>query len=142
MADPLSIASGVAGLLSFGIQVTQTLVDFYSAYKNQTPDLAKITLNLQNLLSILQSLDSSRQSGQPQTDALLQEIDKAAVGCREIIEELSDECQKFQKDTALSLKDRIQVAGRRATYPFRKSTLQKLEEDIGEIRENLSLALH
>ncbi|KAF7521816.1 hypothetical protein PCG10_007913 [Penicillium crustosum] len=142
MADPLSIASGVAGLLSFGIQVTQTLVDFYSAYKNQTPDLAKITLNLQNLLSILQSLDSARQSGQPQTDALLQEIDKAAVGCREIIEELSDECQKFQKDTALSLKDRIQVAGRRATYPFRKSTLQKLEEDIGEIRENLSLALN
>ncbi|KAL2706137.1 hypothetical protein AAEP93_001387 [Penicillium crustosum] len=142
MADPLSIASGVAGLLSFGIQVTQTLVDFYSAYKNQTPDLAKITLNLQNLLSILQSLDSARQSGQPQTDALLQEIDKAAVGCREISEELSDECQKFQKDTALSLKDRIQVAGRRATYPFRKSTLQKLEEDIGEIRENLSLALN
>lgn len=71
MADPLSIASGVAGLLSFGIQVTQTLVDFYSAYKNQTPDLAKITLNLQNLLSILQSLDGARQNGQPQTDALL-----------------------------------------------------------------------
>ncbi|CAI7625037.1 unnamed protein product [Penicillium discolor] len=142
MADPLSIASGVAGLLSLGIQVTQTLVNFYSAYKNQTSDLAKITLNLQNLLSILQSLDSARQNDQPQTDALLQEIDKAAVGCREIIEELRAECQKFQKDTTLSLKDRIQVAGRRATYPFRKSTLQKLEEDIDEIREKLSLALN
>lgn len=142
MADPLSIASGVAGLLSLGIQVTKSLVDFYSAYKDQTPALAKITLNLENLLGILQSLDSARQNGQPQTDALLQEIDKAAVGCREIIEELRDECQKFQKDTAASLKDRIQVAGRRATYPFRKSTLQKLEEDIGEIRENLSLALN
>ncbi|CAI7621157.1 unnamed protein product, partial [Penicillium viridicatum] len=142
MADPLSIASGVAGLLSLGIQVTKSLVDFYSAYKDQTPALAKITLNLENLLGILQSLDSARQNGQPQTDALLQEIDNAAVGCREIIEELRDECQKFQKDTAASLKDRIQVAGRRATYPFRKSTLQKLEEDIGEIRENLSLALN
>lgn len=142
MADPLSIASGVAGLLSLGIQVTKSLVDFYSAYKDQTPALAKITLNLENLLSILQSLDNARQNGQHQTDALLQEIDKAAVGCREIIEELRDECQKFQKDTALTLKDRIQVAGRRATYPFRKSTLQRLEEDIGEIRENLSLALN
>ncbi|KAJ5922188.1 hypothetical protein N7516_009891 [Penicillium verrucosum] len=142
MADPLSIASGVAGLLSFGVQVTKSLVDFYSAYKDQTPALAKMTLNLENLLGILQSLDSARQNGHPETDALLQEIDKAAVGCREIIEELGDECQKFQKDTALSLKDRIQVAGRRATYPFRKSTLQKLEEDIGEIRENLSLALN
>ena len=26
-------------------------------------------------------------------------------------------------------------------YPFRRSTLQKLDEDIGEIRYNLSLAL-
>ncbi|KAJ9487634.1 hypothetical protein VN97_g5651 [Penicillium thymicola] len=107
MADPLSIASGVAGLLSLGVQVTKSLVDFYSAYKDQTPGLAKITLNLENLLGILQSLDSARQNDQPQTDALLQEIDKAAVGCREIIEELGDECQKFQKDTDLSLKDRI-----------------------------------
>ncbi|CAI7577772.1 unnamed protein product [Penicillium glandicola] len=116
MADPLSIASGVAELLSFGIQVTKSLVDFYSAYKDQTPALAKITLNLEKLLGILQSLDGALQNRQPQTDALLQEIDKAAAGCREIIEELSEECQK-------------------------KSTLQKLEEDIGEIRENLSLAL-
>lgn len=27
-------------------------------------------------------------------------------------------------------------------YPFRQSTLQKLDEDIGEIRANLSSALH
>ncbi|KAJ5472932.1 hypothetical protein N7530_006933 [Penicillium desertorum] len=142
MADPLSIASGVAGLLSLGIQVTKSLVDFYSAYKDQTPALAKITLNLENLLGILQALDDARQHGQPQMDALVKEIDKAAVGCREIIEELSEECQKFQKDTALGLKARIQLVGRRATYPFRESTLKKLEEDIGEIRENLSLALN
>ncbi|KAJ5520152.1 NACHT nucleoside triphosphatase [Penicillium fimorum] len=142
MADPLSIASGVAGLLSFGIQVTQTLVEFYSAYKSQTPALAKIILNLESLSSILRSLDDAVQKRQSQTDALLQEIDKAAAGCREIIEELWDECQKFQKDSTLSLKGRIQVAGRRAIYPFRTSTLQKLEEDIGEIRDSLSLALN
>lgn len=142
MADPLSIASGVAGLLSLGVQVTKSLVDFYSAYKDQAPALAKITLNLENLLGILQALDDARQHGQPQMDALVQEIDKAAVGCREIIEELSEECKKFQKDTALGLKARIQFVGRRATYPFRESTLKKLEEDIGEIRENLSLALN
>ncbi|KAJ5970692.1 uncharacterized protein N7479_000610 [Penicillium vulpinum] len=142
MADPLSIASGVAGLLSLGIQVTKSLLDFYSAYKDQTPALKKTLRDLESLLSILRSLDGALQNGEPQKDALLQEIDKVAEGCREILEELRDECQKFQKDATLSLKDRIQVAGRRATYPFRKSTLQKLEEDVGEIRGNLSLALN
>jgi hypothetical protein len=33
MADPLAIASGLAGLLSLGIQVTQSLVLFYTTYK-------------------------------------------------------------------------------------------------------------
>ncbi|KXG46054.1 NACHT nucleoside triphosphatase [Penicillium griseofulvum] len=142
MADPLSIASGVAGLLSLGIDVTKTLVDFYSAYKDQTPAVAKTMMNLESLLGILRSLDGAVQNRQPQTDALLQEIDKAAVACRGVIEELRDECQKFKKDPSLSLKGRIQVAGHRATYPLRQSTLQKLEEIIGEIRGTLSLALN
>jgi hypothetical protein len=142
MPDPLSIASGVAGLLSLGIQVTKTLVDFYSAYKDQTPAVATTMLKLENLLGILRSLDSAVQNRQPQRDALLQEIDKAAVECRGVIKELEDECQKFKKDPSLSLKGRIQVAGHRATYPFRQSTLQKLEEIIGEIRGTLSLALN
>jgi hypothetical protein len=35
----------------------------------------------------------------------------------------------------------LKVAGRRVAYPFRQSTLQKLDEDTSDIRDNLSLAL-
>lgn len=42
MTDLLSIASGIAGWLSLGIQVTQSLIDFYAAYEKQDIDLAKI----------------------------------------------------------------------------------------------------
>jgi hypothetical protein len=57
MAEPLSIASGIAGLLSLAIQVTQSLVNFYTAYKDQDTDLAKLTQNLDNLQSIFRALD-------------------------------------------------------------------------------------
>jgi hypothetical protein len=57
MADPLAIASGIAGLLSLGIQVTQTLVSFYTTYKDQDTDLAKVTHNLDNLQSVFRALD-------------------------------------------------------------------------------------
>lgn len=143
MADPLSIASGIAGLLSLGIQVTQSLIGFYSAYKDQDTDLAKITDNLENLQSIFRSLDVALHDRRSRSDAqeLFQEIEKATRKCDEIIQELRIECQKFYKDLVPGFKGRIQVAGRRAAYPFRKSTLQKLEEDASEIRENLSIAL-
>ena len=143
MADPLAIASGIAGLLSLGIQVTQSLVSFYTTHKDQDTDLAKVTRNLDNLQSIFRALDVAVEERRSQADTrdLLQEVEKAVQKCEEIITDLQSECQKFHKDSAAGLKDRVKVAGRRAAYPFRKSTLQKLEEDVSDIRENLSFAL-
>ncbi|KAL4736282.1 ankyrin repeat-containing domain protein [Aspergillus similis] len=143
MADPLSIASGVAGLLSLGIQVTQNLINFYSAYKDQASDLIQITRNLESLLVIFDTLDKALKARQPQIneEELLKSINNAVLDCNEVIEELQVECRKFLEKSTSGFKGRIQVAGRQAAYPFRKSTLQKLEEDISEIRNNLSLAL-
>ncbi|KAL5045868.1 hypothetical protein BDW71DRAFT_72141 [Aspergillus fruticulosus] len=143
MGDPLSIASGVAGLLSLGIQVTRSLVDFYSTYQDQDSDLIQITQNLGNLLVIFAALDNALKSHRPRIDEqeLLKSIDNSIWACKEIIKELEAECHKVQEVSTTGFKGRIQSAGRRVAYPFRKSTLQKLEEDISEIRENLSLAL-
>lgn len=139
----LAIASGIAGLLSLGIQVTQSLVNFYTAYKDQDTDLAKTTQNLDNLLSIFRTIDIAVEERRSQADTrdLLQEVEKTVQKCEEIITELQNECEKFQKDSGAGFKDRVKVARRRAAYPFRKSTLQKLEEDVSDIRENLSFAL-
>ncbi|CAI7603436.1 unnamed protein product [Penicillium pancosmium] len=147
MSDPLSIAAGVAGFLSFGIRVTQTLVDFYSDYKNQDADIATIIQNMKTLQNTLRSLGTAVQQRQSHNasaeDSLLQEVDKATQNSHEIIYELQEECQKLhaKSDSGTGFKDRFQAAGRRATYPFRKSTLQKIEEDISEIRESLTFAL-
>ena len=52
MTEPLSVAASVTGLISLGIQVTQSLVDFYNAYKNRDSDLVHITERLESLLDI------------------------------------------------------------------------------------------
>ncbi|KAJ5171628.1 NACHT nucleoside triphosphatase [Penicillium capsulatum] len=143
MADPLAIASGIAGLLSLGIQATQSLVNFYTTYKGQDTDLAKVAQNLDNLLGIFRALDIAVEERRSRVDTqdLLREVEKAVQKCEEIITELQSECQNFSKDTAAGLKDRVKTAGRCAAYPFRKSTLQKLEEDVSDMRENISVAL-
>jgi hypothetical protein len=144
MSDPLSIAAGIAGFLSLGLQVTQTLVDFYSVYKNQDADIAKITQNIENLQSCFRSLENAIQQrqSQPNAEVLLQEVNKAAQRCNEIIQELQTIYQKLDIKSGFCLKCRLQVARRRATYPFRRSTIQKIEEDISDIRENLLFALN
>ena len=57
MGEPFSILTGVAGLISLGIQVTQSLIKFYSLYKHQDSEIASTTESLESVSSILQSLD-------------------------------------------------------------------------------------
>ncbi len=142
MTDPLSGAAGVAGLISLGIQVTQSLVDFYNAYKSRDSDLVGMTGRLESLLDTFKCLEKtlSDRSFQADEQGLINNIETSIKNCDELIQELQDECQKFSK-TSNGIKTAVRVAGRRATYPFRQSTLQKLDEDISEIRANLSSAL-
>lgn len=143
MTDPLSVAASVAGLVSLGIQVTQSLVDFYNAYKERDSDLLGMTERLGGLLDIFQCLKRTLVDGKFQADeqGLIERIETSIENCDELIQELQDECQKFSKASPNGIKAAVKVAGRQAIYPFRRSTLQKLDEDIGEIRANLSSAL-
>lgn len=50
------MAASVGGVVSLGIQVTQSLVDFYSAYKSQKSDVAYSIKRLEYLLGVLEIL--------------------------------------------------------------------------------------
>ncbi|KAK3173425.1 hypothetical protein OEA41_006754 [Lepraria neglecta] len=143
MTDPFSVAAGVAGLVSLGIEVTQSLVDFYNAYKKRDSDLVGMIERLESLLDIFQCLEKTLLDRNFQADeqGLIKRIETLIKNCDELIQELRDECQKFSKASSNGIKAAVRVAGHRAIYPFRQSTLQKLDEDIGEIRANLSSAL-
>ncbi|CAG7918375.1 unnamed protein product [Penicillium olsonii] len=88
----------------------------------------------------LETAVQQRQS-QPDAERLLDKVGKATQRCLDVIEELQTECEKFRAEPNLCLKSRIQFAGRRVSYPFRKSTLQKIEEDASHIRDSVSFAL-
>ena len=143
MSEPLSVAGSVAGLISLGIQVTQSLVDFYNAYEHRDSDLVHMIERLESLLDIFQCLTKTLSDRDFQADeqGLVESIETSVKNCEELIQELQDECQKFSKTPSQGVKVAVRVAGRRVTYPFRRSTLQKLDEDIREIRVNLSSAL-
>jgi ankyrin repeat domain-containing protein 50 len=54
---------------------------------------------------------------------------------------IQDEMRKLQKEPAVTFVKTIRAAGRRAACPFRQSTLKKLDEDVDEFRDNVSMAL-
>ena len=144
MTEPLSVAASVARLVSLGIQVTRSLVNFYNAYENRDSHLVHIFERLDSLLDIFQCLEKTLSGRKFQADerSLVENIETSIKSCEEFIQELQDEYQIFSKNLSQGVKAAVRVAGRRGTYRFRRSTLQKLDEDIDKIRANLSSALN
>ena len=143
MGDPFSAAGSVVGVISLGIQVTQSLVKFYQSYTGRNSELTGFIERLQELGGILQSVEKSlsNRQFQPSERDLVDRIETSIKNCNDSIQELQDECQKFYQNPSSGIKNTIKVVGRRATYPFRRGTLCNLDEDISDIRANLSFAL-
>lgn len=143
MADPLSITGTAAGLISLGIQVTQSLIEFYNSYKSRDSTLAGTVERLGFLSDTFQCLEKTLldRKIQPGEESLIKTVENSIQNCTVFIHELREECQKFHKTSSNGIIATFKVAGRRVTYPFRQSTLEKLDEDITETRDNLSSAL-
>jgi hypothetical protein len=143
MTDPLSVAGSAVGLISLGIRVTESLVAFYNSYKDLDSDIVGMTRKLDCLLEIFYPLRKAISDRNFREDerGLIENIETSIKECAALVEELQDECKKFIKTSSNGVKAAVRNAGRRAAYPFRKSTLQKIEEDIDEIHSNLSFTL-
>jgi ankyrin repeat domain-containing protein 50 len=143
MADPLSVAGSAVGVISLGIQVAQSLFDYYSAFKSQYTDVADITKKLDSLLEILGTLQNHVKNRRFRADEqdLLRKIEVLINECEECIEELQEVANKFAQCPISTVQSAIQATARRVSYPFRKSTFQKLDEDVSDIIKCLQFAL-
>src|SRR5215469_5569703 len=141
--DGLSVAASVAGIISLGIQVTQSLIDFYEAYKGQKSDIANTAEKLKTLLTVLESLRRQLTNRKFRADeqALLQSIEGSIEDCEENVNELQAKIEKFKHDSGNSIQAAFRNTTRQLAYPFKQSTLRKLDADIDEIVSNLKFAL-
>lgn len=142
MTDPVSIAASAAGLISLGIQVTQSLVDFYHSFKNFDEDYVYTTQRLEFLFEIFKSLEKtiSDPNFQKKERNLGKKIEISIESCDELIQELKEEWEKLTKSSK-GIQKSIELVGHRLAYPFRKSTLQRIEENVDGICKCLSFAL-
>ncbi|KAF5516105.1 Ankyrin repeat and KH domain-containing protein 1 [Colletotrichum siamense] len=142
MSDPLSVVGSVVGIVSLGIQVTQTLYNYYNAFSNAESDVAHILTKLESLLELLDSLHRQLKDRKFRSNDrhLLALVEKHVQECEDCIEDLRDHAEKFGD---LQPKDNLAIAkalGRRLACPFREKTLRRLREDVAEVFSRMSSA--
>lgn len=143
MVDGLSIGASVASFVSLGLQVTGYLYSYYESYKHRPEELARLTRKLNAVCQNLKLLDEivANRKWQPGDQNILQQVDSCVSSSEEIIRDLQEQIDKFNKEPKPTLSEKVRIAGRSAAYPFRKSTLAKLAEDVDAFQDILSIAL-
>ena len=140
--EGLGAASGVAGLLSLGIAVCQSLLDYYHSWKEAEDNVAKTYASIEELSKTLKLLAVATDSKEFNGDI----VDRIRNSIESSTESLRNLEHKLNKVRVVALqdgwKDKAKAQFRRALYPFKESTLAKLRELSSEARDNLSLALN
>jgi len=93
MGDPLSVAASVAGLLSLGLQTTDYLVTYYTAYRDRDDNLARTADRLGDLLQFLHTVDNVARTRKWRANkkTILQDFEKSIARCEDVIHELQAE---------------------------------------------------
>ncbi|KAK5314358.1 hypothetical protein LTR93_010373 [Exophiala xenobiotica] len=143
MGDPLSVAASVAGLLSVALQSTEYLYKYYTVCRDQHRDLAKVAGQLGGLLDSLRNIDQilCTRKWRPTEESIIRSIERSITRSEDAINALQAEVGKFKKEPADDWRKKAVVVGRRAAYPFKRSTLEDLGDDVSVFRNNLSIAL-
>ena len=143
MADPLSILGTGVGVASLAIQVTQSLLEFYRAYKDRASEVAQILGRLESLQAIFRHLKDalSNRTSEEKEQSLVKSVETSITNCTGLILKLQGKCLKFRETQDASSNSKLSIKVKGLKYPFEQKTLLKLDEDIGKIQENLSFAL-
>jgi ankyrin repeat domain-containing protein 50 len=141
MAEALGVASGVAGLVSLGIELCQGLLEYYNSWKDAESEIATTCSSIEDLTKILLLVKSTLDNQGLKPEIVVKIHDSIAL-CEGGIAQLNKKVQKIQivalRDT---VGERLLSQARRALYPFKKSTLIKLQEIVDGLQNKLHLTL-
>ncbi|TGO07536.1 hypothetical protein BTUL_0267g00040 [Botrytis tulipae] len=138
MADVLGTAVGV---VSLGLQVSQGIISYYSAYRDQAEEIDGIAQRTQALHTTLKHLQASLRSLHSNHTSAVALVAATVASCADNIRTLQTTLQKCQLSVPIGTREKICFLGKKAIFPFRQATLQKLENIVGKLQANVDMAI-
>lgn len=139
----LGVAASVVGIISFGIQIAQGLLQYYGSWRDQDSDVADMCASLDSLSRTLMVLSETFQRHDPPSMSMQKRVVES-VDCVNIaMKKLDDELKKVQNTESPKPGGRAAMRRhvRRALYPFKEETLRKIQNAVSEARSDLNLTL-
>lgn len=137
----MEVASSAVSIASLGIQVCQGLLSYYNSWKAYKADIATACQSVDDLRQTFELLEGTLHQ-QGLNSARVKRVGECLILCTNGLNDLENTLKEIRTYPAPSrLQEKLRSGFQRLSFPFRESTLVKIREIVGELREHLSLAL-
>lgn len=137
MSDP----STAPAIVALALQVSTGLHRYYSLWKDCGRDVRDIRHSLLRLTNVFKQIDTTLQKPTLRK-SLVSTIYVTTRTCEERVEELRLILDKVKQDGPVEgMLQRLKAHGRRASYPFRSSTIARISEIIDELKDDLNVVI-
>jgi predicted DNA-binding protein YlxM (UPF0122 family) len=136
MIDPVT----ALGLVSFGIQVLQSVSGYYGDVVSRDTDIAQLVNSAEGLvvmLELIQKLVEDKAYPEEQTTAVFDNI----WSCKEHIDKLERKLNKVHNSGPRTVQDKVVDFAKRISYPFKKKTILAIQDTINALSQNVSLGM-
>ncbi|KAF7905752.1 hypothetical protein EAF00_000031 [Botryotinia globosa] len=123
------------------LQVSQGIVSYYSAYRDQAEEIDGIAQRTQALHTTLKHLQVSLRSLHSTHTSAVALVAATVASCADNIRTLETTLQKCQLSVPIGTIEKICFLGKKAIFPFRQATLQKLEYIVDKLQANVDMAI-
>ena len=140
MADPLSVAASVVGVVSFGLQTCQGLLSYYDDCKSFDDTVRSFCQKVAGLLTTLEICEEALKNHE-ETRAYTHVLESINV-CRDGLDVLKgalDACQKHPKPHGF--RANFHNYRQQALFTFKKSHLQRLESTVSSLQNDFQTTL-
>ncbi|KAM0814100.1 putative Fungal N-terminal domain-containing protein [Seiridium cardinale] len=143
MADPLSVAASVAGLVSLGLQVSSGIIQYLDAIKCRAEELDVARRYVQSIKSTLEVINGFPSRLQAQHQQSLAAISACLKPCEDELSALETLIAKLSNsgNADPDLIDRVRERTKKLAYSFNRTKLSQLEEKLNRTVKALQLAV-
>lgn len=132
--DPVSIVSGIGGLIQLTDLVMSRTWPFLKELKNQREEISKLLAEVASLGGVLHSIHLLEQGCAIQIDQ------EDILNCQQILEELWDKLRKGD-NSSHGKRDQVKQFAYQLYFPYERVEMQQILERLERLKSTFNLAL-
>lgn len=146
MGDPISLASGIAAVVSLGLTVCHGTQNYFDAIQNRTGDITSAALRLDVLRKNAELLHSQTRALQARYASAAKVVLYCLRACETELQSLEKLLQKlypFQKSAdAQAPENKWRNRRLAAKYPFNRNDLRQMEVQLSRAAATLGIVVN